>query len=489
MARGKKRKRKMFVAVLPGEQVEVVLAEDGKVQEYYVEMAHQVKTKGNIYKGTIHNIDPSLQAAFINYGANKNGFLQIDEVHPEYYLQPHDTSKGYKYPLLQKVLKAGQEILVQVVKEPTGSKGAFLTSYLSLPGRFVVLTPGREQIGVSRKIEDDQERAELKKTINGLEPGDGMGVIVRTASIGQNKTSLSKDLQFLKRLWKDVRKKGTQAKSPALIYQEPDLASRAVRDYLTDDVGEIWVDYQETAEQVRKFAALIFPRRPNMVKVHQDPERTLFERFNLQKQIDQIYSREVMLPSGGRLCFDQTEALMAVDINSGKIGGRASFHEMALKTNMEAAEAIAEQLRLRDIGGQIVIDFIEMKDRKHWREVEKTLRNAMKGERARYDVGKMTKFGLLQVVRQRMGTSALSISTEPCPCCGGTGNRRNMEWQSLLALKEIFRLLRRGSCPHPLEYEAQPELAYYLLNKKRENLVELEEHFENRVVIKPQDGH
>ena len=483
MSRVRKKKRKMFISVLPGEQVEVVLAEDGNVQEYYVEMLHQAKTKGNIYKGLIHNIDTSLQAAFINYGAEKNGFLQIDEVHPEYYQQPHDSKKGHKYPLIQRVLKPGQEVLVQVVKEPTGSKGAFLTTYVSLPGRCLVLTPGREQIGVSRKVEDEAERARLKEIMDGLAPGEGLGVIVRTASVEQSKTTLSKDLQFLKRLWKDVRRKGSTEKAPALVYEEPDLASRAIRDYLTTDVGEVWVDDEKTAEQVEQFAALIFPRRGSLVKWHNVMERTLWERFNIQKQLENIYSRSVPLPSGGQLVFDQTEALMAVDINSGKIGGKSNFHEMALKTNMEAAETIAQHLRLRDVGGQVVIDFIEMKDRKNWVEVERILRQAMKGDRARHDVGKMSKFGLLQVVRQRLGSSAISLSTEACPCCGGSGVRRNLEWQSLQALREIQRQLGQDNHPRPLIYKTASDLAFYLLNRKRSKLLELEKDYETEIQI------
>ncbi len=486
MTTAKKGKRKMYISVLPGEQVEVALSEDGAVTEYYVEMLHQAKTKGNIYKGVINNIDTNLQAAFVNYGAEKNGFLQIDEVHPEYYLSPHDPNKGKKYPLMQKVLKAGQEVLVQVVKEPTGNKGAFLTSYLSLPGRFLVLTPGREQIGVSRKVEDDEERSRLREMLEGLSAGPGLGVIVRTVSAGTSKTTLQRDLQFLKRLWKDVRKKGTTEQTPCQIYQEPDLATRSVRDYLTDDVSEVWVDDAATAELIREFVTLVFPRKASLVKLHTDPERTLWERFGIRKQLDQIYSREVILPSGGRLVFDQTEALMAIDINSGKIAGKTNFESMALKTNTEAAESIAQQLRLRDIGGQVVIDFIEMRDHNHWREVEKTLRNAMKGDRARHDVGKMSRFGLLQVVRQRTGSSALSITMEACPCCRGSGLRRNMEWQSLQALRELHRQLRalpQGQCVHV--FETSPELAFYLLNHKRERLLELERRFNLRLEVRP----
>ena len=479
----KKKKRKMFISVLPGEQVEMVLAEDGVIQEYYVEMFHQAKTRGNIYKGVINNIDSGLQAAFVKYGAERNGFLQIDEVHPEYFNRDLKVKKGYKYPPIQKALKPGQEILVQVVKEPTGTKGAFLTSYLSLPGRYFVLTPGREQVGISRKIEDEKERALLKDVVEKLNLGQGIGVIVRTASQGQSKTGLSKDLMFLKRLWKEVRKKGPAATPPALVYQEVDLASRAVRDYLTPDVGEIWVDEKNTAAKVADFTALVFPRGAGLVKFHNDPEHSLWERFNLHKQIEQIYGREVTLKSGGRLVFDQTEALTAVDINTGKIGGKKNFRETALETNMEAAEEIASQLRLRDIGGQVVIDFIEMKDGKHCREVEKTLRAALKPDRARTDVGRMSRFGLLEMVRQRLGSSALSISTEPCPCCGGTGTRRNMEWQSLQSLKEIFRLLRRANRPDPLEFRCESELAFYLGNNKRAKLLEMEKEFNTSIVI------
>jgi len=306
---------------------------------------------------------------------------------------------------------------------------------------------------------------------------------VRTASVGVSKTGLNKDLQFLKRLWKEVRRKGGQETAPALIYQEADLAKRAVRDYLSEDVGEVWVDNEEIAKDMTEFAQIIFPRSPNLIKVHKDPERSLWDRFNIQKQLEQIYSREVALPSGGRLVFDHTEALTAIDINSGKTGGKATFHETALKTNLEAAEAIAQQLKLRDIGGQIVIDFIEMKDKKHWAAVEKDLKQAMKTDRARHDVGRMSKFGLLQVVRQRLGSSAISLSTEACPCCGGTGIRRNLEWQAQQVLKDINRCIRRKDCPSPFEYKTESELAFYLLNNKRQLLQDLERDSSVNILI------
>ncbi len=469
-------RRRMFISVLPGEQVEVALTEDGQLLEYYLDMLHQRKIKGNIYKGVIHNIDTNLQAAFVSYGAGKNGFLQIDEIHPEYWLTHHEPAKGKKFPPIQKVLKAGQEVLVQVVKEPTGSKGAFLTTWLSLAGRFLVLTPGQEQIGVSRKVDDDEERSRLREMMNGIDPGPGLGVIVRTVSAGTTKTTLKTDLQYLKRVWRDIRKKATEVTAPALIYQEPGLSERAVRDYLTEDVGEIWVDNEDVAQSIRETVNLLFPRKSDLVRLHNDVRTSMWERFNLRRQLDQIYTREVLLPSGGRLVFDQTEALMAIDINSGKISGKGNFEAMAHKTNMEAAEAIARHLKLRDIGGQVVIDFIEMRDKKHVIEVEKTLRNIMKNDRARHDVGRMSSFGLLELVRQRTGSSALAITMEPCPSCGGTGQRRNIEWQALQALREMHRMLRAEN-KEKCVYNASPELALYLLNHKRDSLREMEQSY------------
>ena len=257
---------------------------------------------------------------------------------------------------------------------------------------------------------------------------------------------------------------------------------RAIRDYLTDDVTEVWVDDADMAERIRNTVALLFPNKKELVRLHNDTRRSMWERFNLRRQLDQIYSREVLMPSGGRLCFDQTEALMAIDINSGKISGKGNFEAMAFKTNMEAAETIARQLKLRDIGGQVVIDFIEMKEHKHVAEVERTLRNAMKYDRARHDVAHMSSFGLLELVRQRTGNSAISISMEPCPACGGTGLRRNLEWQSLQALRDIARALRSRSSS-PCQYELPQELGLYLLNHKRDALKELEQRFHKNIEI------
>ena len=483
----KQARRKMFVCVHPEEQVEVVLTEEGQVQEYFVEMLQQAKTKGNIYKATINNLDANLQAAFVSYGANKNGFLQIDEVHPEYFNTPHDTSKNRRYPPIQKALKQGQELLVQVVKEPSGTKGAFLTTYLSLPGRFLVLTPGREQIGVSRKVDNEEERSRLREMLTGLKPGPGLGVIVRTVSVGTSKSTLQKDLQNLKRTWKEIRKRGTEEPAPTLIYQEMSLTTRAVRDYLTDQVVEVWIDDEETAKSVDEMAKIHFPQKTRLVNLHKGTDATLFERFNLQRQLDQIHSREVTLPSGGRLVIDPTEALTAIDINSGRSGGKNNFEDMAYRTNIEAAKVIPLQLRLRDIGGQVVIDFIEMRDKNHWREVEKTIRAGMKNDRARHDIGRVSPFGLMELVRQRLGSSAISVSTEVCPHCKGTGVRRNMEWQTQTALRDIDRKLQvaKDQGQISLIFEVEATVAMHLLNTKRQRLVEMEQQYGVHLEIVP----
>ena len=474
--------RVLYVSTVPDEQVEVVITENGIVSEYFVEMVHQSKIRGNIYKGVINNVDTNLQAAFVNFGCGKNGFLQIDEVHPDYWLTPFDESQG-KYPPIQKVLKVGQEVLVQVVKEPNGSKGAFLTTWISLAGRFIVLTPGQEQIGVSRKVEDNEERQRLRALLSGIKPGENMGVIIRTASEGASKTHIQKDLQVLKRTWKNVQKQVQKLPAPSLVYQEADLSSRAVRDYLNEDIHEIWVDSKDVEKSVRDLMKIVFPKSNDILHLHEDTRISLWERFNITRQLEEVTKREVNLPSGGRLVFDQTEALLAIDINSGKSQGKTNFEAMVYRTNMEAVEAIARHLRLRDIGGQIVIDFIEMRDKNHCREIEKALHEAMKRDRARHDIGKLSSFGLLELVRQRTGSSVISISSEPCPHCRGTGFRRNLEWQAQAILREIKSKLAGKNVPSTYVHHVEQEIAFYLLNKKRDRLSELEQEYQTKIEI------
>ncbi len=473
---------KMFVSVQSEEQVEVALVKDDTVVEYFVEMSHQAKIRGNIYKASIHNVDPNLQAAFINFGSVKNGFLQIDEVHPDYYLAPHAPTKNHKFPLISKVLRPGQELFVQIVKEPTLTKGAFLTTWISLAGRFLVLTPGQEQLGVSRKVSDPDERARLRAMLDGVNPEKGMGIIIRTAAANATQEELQADLDYLQKLWLDILEKSSEKSAPALVHQEVELTQRVVRDYLNEDVGEIWTNDKEMAHSITKMAELLYPQKANIVRHFNNQRAGLWDRFGLQKQIDEISQREVALPSGGRVVFDQTEALMAIDINSGKTQNKSNFQDMVLQTNIEAAQAIARHLRLRDIGGQVVIDFIEVHDKNAVKEIEKAFKKAMQSDRARYEIGHISPFGLLEVIRQRIGSSAISISTEPCPHCNGTGTRRNMEWQAQDALKEIAKKARQEKTIKYV-YNTNTELALYLLNMKRDRISELEERFNIRIEI------
>ncbi|MBO4317551.1 MAG: Rne/Rng family ribonuclease [Mailhella sp.] len=481
---GKEVRRVLYVSAEPDEQVEVVITEDGVITEYFVEMSHQAKIRGNIYKGVIRNIDVNLQAAFVDFGSGKNGFLQIDEVHPEYWHAPRQSGDG-KYPPIQKVLKEGDELLVQAVKEPAGSKGAFLTTWLSLAGRYLVLTPGQEQIGVSRKVSNPEERQRLKGLLSGIEPGEGYGVIIRTASEGADSESIGQDLLFLKKLYEQILRRAINSEAPCLLYEEADLVSRTVRDYWETNIDAIHIDSEEIYYGLKNYIDLVFPGQGGILKFYKEQRLSMWEKFGLQKQLSEITGREVVLPSGGRLVFDQTEALMAIDINSGKTQGKSNFEAMVYRTNLEAAEAIARHLRLRDIGGQVVIDFIEMKDRTHCREVEKTIRNAMRRDRARHDVGHISQFGLLELVRQRTGTSAISITSEPCPHCGGTGVRRNMEWQAQGVLREIKHKISCKNPPSICIHEVPFELGLYVLNNKRDKLNELEAAFGVKIEIKP----
>ena len=477
------KKRQMLISILPGELIEVALIKDHTLDEYYVEMLSAHKIKRNIYKGVIHNIDTSLQAAFVNYGDKKNGFLQIDEIHPDYYISDIRPQKGQKFPPIQKVLRPGQEILVQIVKEPTENKGAFLTTYLTLPGRYLVLTPGKEQVAISRKIEDDEERQRLKMIINEFKLEPGLGVIVRTVSEGQNKTNLFRDLQFLTRLWKDIKKKAMEESAPCLLYEEKDLAFRAIRDYLTSDVKYVWVDNKSVAHKLEEYVNLVFPRRKNMVKCYLSDEIDLFDKFHIKEQIKKVFDRRVKLPSGGEIVIDQTEALTAIDINSAKVSGESSFKEMAYKTNLEATKEIANQLKLRDIGGQIVIDFIEMKDKKYAREVEKQLKTYLKNDKARTSVGKISKFGLLEIVRQKMGSSAISTIYKECPKCRGLGRVMSIEWRAAQVLKKIYKEILKPNSPNPLEFILEKELCLYLLNNKKQTLIEMEKKYHKKIII------
>jgi ribonuclease E len=482
--------RQMLINAEEPEEYRLAIVSGKKLEEFYVETTTRENTRGNIFKGVVVNIQPSLQAAFVDFGTEKNGFLQLPEIHPEYY-QKEPPEEGKRVPI-EEALRPGQELMVQVVKEATPTKGAFLTTYVSLPGRYLVLMPGSKHGGISRQIEDERQRQRLRQIISQLSVPDGIHLIVRTAGANRTKRDLSRDFRYLLRLWKNIKATAQETKAPILLYQERDLTIRAIRDYFTANIKKIQVDNKEVYKRVKDFMAVVSPRHRWLVKLYKE-KRPIFAEYELENQIETIYSNRVHLKSGGFLVIDTTEALVAVDVNSGRSSREKKFVETAFKTNMEAAVEVPRQLRLRDLGGLVVIDFIDMRDRKHIRQVERTLREEFKKDRAKTEMGRISKFGLLEVSRQRLRPSVQSSSYVSCLRCGGTGVVRSTEATALTYLRKIWLELSRGKANQVQGSFAQ-EVADYLLNKKRAELLKLENQYaaniqiEGRQDIKPGEG-
>src|SRR6185295_1010971 len=372
-------------------------------------------TRGNIYRGLIAGIQPSLNAAFIDYGAERNGFLAIQDVVPEAYY--HDPGSGR--PRIDDVLEKGKPIVVQVTRDPEGGKGAALTTNLSLAGRYLVLTPFDDMRGVSRKVEDEDVRRELRSIAHMLEVPEGCGLIVRTNALDQNRTALARDLQALLRLWKRVQTEAINGRGTKVLYSDQDLILRAIRDVLDSTIEEVLVDDDAAFEATREYMQAFLPR--SKTRLERYAERTpIFSRYGVEEQIDRIYERTVPLPSGGSIVIDSTEALTAIDVNSGKSTRGGSQEETAVQTNLEAAQEVARQLRLRDLGGLIVVDFIDMRAIKAQKKVEKTLKDAMKVDRARNSVGRISQNGLIEINRQRISQALRLRTHRACPTCAGT---------------------------------------------------------------------
>jgi ribonuclease E len=474
---------KMLINASDPEEFRVAIVEDGKLEEFALEVASREQLKGNIYKGIISNIEPSLQAAFVHYGAERQGFLPISEVHPEYFQQEAPV-RGR--PKIQEVLKKGQELLVQVIKEEIASKGAYLTTYISLPGRFLVLLPGQEQVGISRKIEEEASRQELKEIIKEFNLSQGVGLIVRTASASAKKRDLQKDYQYLYNIWEEIKKNAGVSPAPALIYKELDLVIRTIRDYYTTDINEILIDDVETFNQIKRFFKAFSPKHTKALKVYKE-KRPIFSKYQIEEQLERLYDNQVPLKSGGSIVINATEALVAIDVNSGRCISPKDLELTAFKTNLEAAEEVARQLRLRDLGGLIVIDFIDMKDRKHRKEVEKELKTALKKEKARVTVGQISKFGLLELSRQRLRSAMATSLYIGCPHCQGRGVIKSVEASGLSLLRKISHEAAKNDVQEVRVLLSQ-DVANYLLNKKRKELVALEEKFNLRLYIEAGPG-
>lgn len=459
----------MLINASHPEENRVAIVADGLLSELDIELAGQEQSRGNIYKAVVVRVETGLQAAFIDYGADKLGFLQISEIHPELYPARSQTTGR---PRIADILHRGQEILVQVVKEERGNKGAALTTFLSLPGRYMVLMPDSTTKGVSRKITEETQRKVLKKTMADLNLPDQMGYIVRTAGIGKEKEELKRDFDYLVRLYEGIIQRKEQVKAPAQLYQESNLAIRSIRDYFGTDMDEVLVDDEKVFHDTKDFFALVMPEHGHLVKRHRE-RRPIFSRYQIEEQIDALSRNQVSLPSGGSIVIDPTEALVAIDVNSGKMSSESGIEATAIKTNLEAAAEIGRQLRLRDLGGLIVIDFIDMRDRKHIREIEQEMRKSLKNDKARVSVGKISQFGLLEMSRQRI-KPVLSVGAyQECPHCHGLGRVKSIEAQAVAFLRQAHTAAAKGQIGH-IEARVPYEVANYLLNQKRHTITQLE---------------
>ncbi|MXR36358.1 Rne/Rng family ribonuclease [Craterilacuibacter sinensis] len=470
-------KRMLFNAT-QAEELRVAIVDGQKLVDLDIETVGKEQRKGNIYKGIITRIEPSLEACFVDYGTERHGFLPFKEVARSYF-QNFDGGR----PRIQDVLKEGMEVAVQVEKDERGNKGAALTTYISLAGRYLVLMPNNPRGGgVSRRIEGE-ERQELKELMAKLNVTQGMSLIARTAGIGRNFEELQWDLNYLTQLWNAIEAAAGAQKAPFLILQEGSLVIRAIRDYYQPDIGEILIDTEVVYEQARQFMSHVMPNNVGRVKLYTDPV-PLFSRYQIEHQIETAYSRSVQLPSGGAIVIDHTEALVSIDVNSARATKGADIEETALRTNVEAAEEIARQLRLRDLGGLVVIDFIDMENPKSQRDVENTLRDVLKHDRARVQMGKLSRFGLLELSRQRLQPSLGESSHIPCPRCHGIGFIRGTESSAL----HILRIIQEEAMKEntgAVHAQVPVDVATFLLNEKRTELYSTEERLGVNVLLIP----
>ena len=464
-------KHTMLINAVHKEQMRMATVDEkGKLIEFNIQMSVKEPITGNIYKGKVLKVERGLQAAFVDYGGGKDGFLPLRDVSPEYLNDLENGQTGGR-----PVLKAGQEIIVQAVREPSGNKGALLTGYISLPGRYLVLLPNKPGSGISRKIEDEEDRQKIKNLMGQLKIPDDMGFIVRTAGINRTKQEIHREYQLLMRIWKEIYKKANVSHAPLLIYHETDFGVRSLRDYLTLEVEEILVDDIETFRKMRAYMKAGMPRLIKMIN-HYKENIPLFDRFQLEEQIRVIYQERVDLKSGGYIIINPTEAMITIDVNSGR-GSKRTIEETAFKANIDASEEIARQLRLRDLGGLIVIDFIDMMDKKHIAEVEKAFKKALTIDRARIQLSRISKFGMLELSRQKKQSTIQEISYTTCPYCKGSGLRPSLEYASLGAFRKIETEVVKGNYSE-LRVILPHEIAGYILNNKRSELLKLEATFD-----------
>ncbi len=530
--------KRMLIDASHPEETRVVVVSGNRVEDFDVEVESRRQLKGNIYLAKVTRVEPSLQAAFVDYGGNRHGFLAFSEIHPDYYQIPVadreallaeeetaqreaeaaeeaaaegadegsveelgggedeiDEAEKARRPVIdrrrykiQEVIKRRQILLVQVVKEERGNKGAALTTYLSLAGRYCVLMPNTARGGgISRKISSGQDRKRLKSILADLGIPDGMAVIVRTAGSKRTKAEIKRDYEYLIRLWEQIRQKTLESMAPSAIHEEGNLIKRSIRDIYSKEIEEVVVDGDEGYKTAKSFMKLMMPSHAKRVQPYKDASIPLLQRFQVESQIDSMHHPEVQLKSGGYIVINSTEALVAIDVNSGRSTRERNIEETALKTNLEAAEEVARQLRLRDLAGLIVIDFIDMEVHRNQSKVERAVKDAMRSDRARIQIGRISPFGLLEMSRQRLRPSLLEMHSEPCPHCSGTGIRRSADTTALHVLRAIEEeAMRKRSSEVTVHVPTQ--VALYILNQKREQLAKLESDYEVRIFLENDDA-
>ncbi len=460
--------KRMLINATQAEERRLAIVDGQKLLDYEIEIEGREQRKGNIYKAVVTRVEPSLEACFVDYGEDRHGFLPFKEISRNYFQQGISVSQAR----IQDAIKEGQELLVQVEKEERGNKGAALTTFVSLAGRYVVLMPNNPRGGgVSRRIEGD-DRAELKEALDQLEYPNGMSIIARTAGIGRAAPELQWDLNYLLKLWTAIDGAAKGGKGAYLIYQESSLVIRAIRDYFNNDIGDILIDTDDVYEQAQQFMAHVMPEHAARVKRYRD-NAPLFSRFQIEHQIESAYARTVNLPSGGAIVIDHTEALVSVDVNSARAIKGSDIEETATRTNLEAADEVARQMRLRDLGGLIVIDFIDMEESKNRREVENRLRDALREDRARVQFGTISKFGLMEMSRQRLRPALSEGASIPCPRCGGSGHIRDTESSALQILRIIQEEAQKDNTA-AVHVQVPVDVASFLLNEKRNEITKIE---------------
>jgi ribonuclease E len=482
----------MVVNDSPGEECRIAILENGHLEELFTERTATATNVGNIYKGRVTNVEPAIQAAFVDYGKGQAGFLHITDLHPRYFPGGERSERVGKRtprrerPPIQEALRRGDEILVQVLKQGIGTKGPTLTSYVSVPGRLLVMMPGMDRHGVSRKVEDEEKRRKMREILGSLSLPEGLGFILRTAGFDATKADLKRDAAYLTRLWQSMQKRINSTKAPCELYVESDLLIRTIRDILRSSISAIVVDSESAYNRAKTFLDVVAPRSAPKL-VHYREKTPIFHAFDVERQIELIHSRQVPLPSGGALVFDQTEALVAIDVNSGKSTSARDAETNAYNTNCEAVDEICRQLRLRDLGGLIVNDLIDMRSQRHRREIEERFRHNLKRDRARSTIAHISPFGILEMTRQRMRPSLRKSHFMDCPNCGGHGEVKTPESVGADTVRQIGYLLQYSRVRR-IELVCSPRVASVLLSGKRRELVGMEDATNKRVDVRVSDA-